>query len=256
MHHIGPMTSVASKSVRSDPAFAVDSDALPPSGASATPPGAGAQRSVHALRDGLELEDEILPDGDAADSSIDSASLTTLIHGAGRGNPLAWKGLVARFDGMIAAIGRRYGLSPCDVNELQQTTWLRLVENVERIERPESVGGWLATTARRESLRLLNRAARFRLGADQLLDNMPDHQSPEVDARPLAEERSAALQAAWAKMKPRCRELLSLLLADDSTDYKTLSHLLDMPVGSIGPTRGRCLEHLRHLVADEEIINV
>ena len=67
---------------------------------------------------------------------------------------------MARFSGMIAATGRRYRLSPADVCELQQTTWLRLVENLHRIEQPERIGGWLATTARRESLRLLQRAAR------------------------------------------------------------------------------------------------
>ena len=170
---------------------------------------------------------------------------------ASGGDARAWEELVARFGGMIAATGRRYRLSAADVAELQQTTWLRLVENLHRIEQPERVGGWLATTARRESLQLLRRAAKYHGGADQMLANMPDRHLPEPDARPIAAERDVVLKAAWDQLKPRCQELLSLLIADDPMGYKDLSQLLQMPVGSIGPTRARCLDHLRRLVAEE-----
>lgn len=174
-----------------------------------------------------------------------------LVRLAADGDQRAWRELVSRFSGMIAAVGRRYGLSPADVNELQQTTWLRLVEHCRRIEHPERVGGWLATTARRESLQLLKRASRYTTGADELLSNLPNNHAPELDAGPLAEERNVVLRAAWGKLKPRCRELLSRLLADEGIAYKDLSELLRMPVGSIGPTRMRCLEHLRRLVAED-----
>ena len=157
---------------------------------------------------------------------------------------------MARFSGMIAATGRRYRLSPADVSELQQTTWLRLVENLHRIEQPERVGGWLATTARRESLALLRRASKYRSGADQMLANMADKHLPEPDARPIAEERNVVVRAAWEQLRPRCQELLSLLIEDDPMGYKDLSKLLDMPVGSIGPTRSRCLEYLRRNVEE------
>ena len=170
---------------------------------------------------------------------------------ARKGDPGAWEELVARFGGMIAATGRRYRLGAPDVAELQQTTWLRLVENLHRIEQPERVGGWLATTARRESLQLLKRAAKYHGGADEMLANMPDRHLPEPDARPIAEERDVVLRAAWGRLKPRCHELLSLLMTDDPLGYKDLSALLQMPVGSIGPTRQRCLEHLRKLVEEE-----
>ena len=180
-----------------------------------------------------------------------SASVADLVGQAGTGCPRAWEELVSRFGGMIAATGRRYRLSPSDVAELQQTTWLRLVENLHRVEQPERVGGWLATTARRESLHLLRRSAKYRSGADQMLENMPDRHLPEPDARPIAQERDVVLRAAWDQLKPRCQQLLSLLIADDAPGYKDLSKLLQMPVGSIGPTRGRCLEHLRKLVAEQ-----
>ena len=184
-------------------------------------------------------------------SSLRSVTVATLVEKARQSDAGAWEELVTRFGGMIAATGRRYRLTPSDVSELQQTTWLRLVENLHRIEQPERVGGWLATTARRESLQLLRRAGKYHSGADQMLANMPDKHLPEPDARPIAEERETVLRAGWGRLKPRCQELLSLLISDDPVGYKDLSKLLQMPVGSIGPTWARCLEHLRRLVEEE-----
>jgi RNA polymerase sigma factor (sigma-70 family) len=182
--------------------------------------------------------------------SLQSVSVATLVERAREADQGAWEELVARFGGMIAATGRRYRLTPSDVSELQQITWLRLVENLHRIEQPERLGGWLATTARRESLQLLRRAAKYRSGADQMLANMADQRLPDPDARPIAEERDVVIRAAWERLRPRCQALLSQLMKDDPMGYKDLSKLMNMPVGSIGPTRARCLEHLRSLVED------
>ena len=184
-------------------------------------------------------------------TSMCDATVANLVAKAGEGCPRAWEELVARFGGMIAATGRRYRLSAPDVAELQQTTWLRLLENLHRIEQPERVGGWLATTARRESLQLLKRASRYHSGADQMLANMPDRHLPDPDSRPIAQEVEAVVRRAWARLNPRSQRLLSLLVTDEPMGYKDLSRLLQMPVGSIGPTRARCLEKLRRLVAEE-----
>ena len=89
------------------------------------------------------------------------------------------------------------------------------------------------------------------VGANREPDILADRHLPEPDARPIAEEREAVLGAAWGRLRPRCQELLSLLMTDDPLGYKDLSALLQMPVGSIGPTRQRCLEHLRRLVEEE-----
>lgn len=209
-----------------------------------------AAASSAATRVPSEPEADRAHDGVAA-TSLRSATVAALVEKAREGDAGAWEELVARFGGMIAATGRRYRLRPSDVSELQQTTWLRLVENLHRIEQPERVGGWLATTARRESLQLLRRAAKYHSGADQMLANMPDKHLPDPDARPIAQEREVVIRAAWGRLKPRCQELLSLLMTDDPLGYKDLSKLLAMPVGSIGPTRARCLEHLRRLVEEE-----
>jgi RNA polymerase sigma factor (sigma-70 family) len=186
-------------------------------------------------------------------ASLQSASIPDLVEEAKGANPQAWTELVSRFGMMIAATGRRYRLTPADVAELQQTTWLRLVENIHRVEQPERLGGWLATTARRESLHLLRRSSRYCSGADQMLANMPDTHLPEPDARPIAGEREIVLRSAWEKLQPRCQEILSRLVADEPVGYKDLSSLLQMPVGSIGPTRARCLQHLRRLVEEEGV---
>jgi RNA polymerase sigma factor (sigma-70 family) len=225
--------------------------------ATGSPSGLGTGPAVAALGSATGLISEPLTEEplEGPDArlgvSLRSAPVAALVEKAREGDGGAWEELVARFGGMIAATGRRYRLTPSDVAELQQTTWLRLVENLHRIEQPERVGGWLATTARRESLQLLRRAAKYHAGADQMLANMPDRHLPDPDARPIAEEREIVLRAAWGRLKPRCQELLSLLMTDDPLGYKDLSRLLVMPVGSIGPTRARCLEHLRRLVEEE-----
>lgn len=187
-------------------------------------------------------------------SHVDASSVATLVHAAGDGDQDAWRELVRRFEGMIASVGRRYGLSQADIGELQQTTWLRLVENLHRLKQPERVGGWLATTASRQSLQLAKRASRYSSGADYVLANLPDPNHPfEIELSPDTAE-CRALQQAWGRLKPRCRTLLSLLMAEeDVVGYKELSQLLNMPIGSIGPTRARCLEHLRHLLGEEGI---
>lgn len=184
-------------------------------------------------------------------TSHDQTSVANLVEGAAGGEKWAWEELVSRFGGLIASVGWRHGLSAADVGELQQTTWLRLVENIDRIRQPERVGGWLATTARRESLQILRRAGRYTTGSEELLASLPNEDQDEPDAGPVGEEQAAAVQAAWQRLKPRCRNLLSLLITDEAMPYRDLSALLDMPIGSIGPTRARCLEHLRRLVAEE-----
>jgi RNA polymerase sigma factor (sigma-70 family) len=189
-----------------------------------------------------------------ARSEIATCSVATLVLAAGDGNQEAWAELVRRFEGMIASVGRRYGLSQADIGELQQTTWLRLVENIHRLKQPERVGGWLATTASRQSLQLAKRSSRYSSGADHVLANLPDTSQPfDLELAPDSAE-CRALQRAWDQLKPRCRTLLSLLMAEEGVvGYKELSQLLDMPIGSIGPTRARCLDHLRHLLAEEGV---
>jgi RNA polymerase sigma factor (sigma-70 family) len=166
-----------------------------------------------------------------------------IVRAAAAGDQRAWDSLVERFTGLIHAVARAHRLSPHDAGEVTQTTWLRLVEHLDRIDNPERVGAWLATTARNESLRTLRLAARQVLAPSDLL---PDEGADaRLDAQLLASERDRALWEAFGAMPERCQTLLRVLVADPAPSYEEISEALGMPIGSIGPTRARCLAHLR-----------
>lgn len=174
-----------------------------------------------------------------------------LLRRADAGEQAAWDALVMRYTNLLWSVGRAHRLSAADAADVVQTTWLRLVEHLGRIEDPERLPGWLATTARRECLRTLRRAGREPLGTgdDAALDVIDDHAEP-LDAKLIADERDAALWACFERLSERCRVLLRILVATPPPAYADVAAALGMPIGSIGPTRGRCLERLRSL-ADE-----
>jgi RNA polymerase sigma factor (sigma-70 family) len=170
-------------------------------------------------------------------------NVSALVGAAAAGDQHAWNALVARFDGLVWAVARAHRLSGADAADVVQTTWLRLVEHLERLDDPERVGAWLATTARRESFKALKRAARQ-------VPTAPDEVPvPAIDGRLdaglLATERDQALWHAFAGLDPECQALLRMLVADPTPSYDEISEALGRPIGSIGPTRARCLEKLR-----------
>jgi RNA polymerase sigma factor (sigma-70 family) len=124
-----------------------------------------------------------------------------------------------------------------------QTTWLRLVEHLGGLQDPERVGAWLATTARREALRALRHSAR-----QTPTEELPETPTDEhLGAALLEAERDQALWKAFGGLSERCQTLLRILVSDPPPSYDEVSGALDMPIGSIGPTRARCLERLRGL---------
>jgi RNA polymerase sigma factor (sigma-70 family) len=166
-----------------------------------------------------------------------------LVRAAACGDERSWNALVDRYSGLVWAIARNHRLSASDCDEVFQTTWLRLVEHAGRLQDPAKVGGWLATTARHESLRLLRRSGRQIPMGDELPE--PACQAPAPDADMLRSERDQALWDAFARLPERDQALLRLLTADPAPSYEEIGAALDMPIGSIGPTRARCLERLR-----------
>jgi RNA polymerase sigma factor (sigma-70 family) len=183
--------------------------------------------------------------------SFQDGDLDFLVAEARAGSSAAWEVLVNRFSGLAAAMARRCRLSDADVAEVCQTTWLRLVENLDRIEQPERIGAWLATTSRRESLRI---ATRNTVAVSSIEEMDPaDDQSDPPDAAILREEQVWAIRVAAEQLSPKCRRLLGLLMSDDDLPYKRIAEQLDMPIGSIGPTRGRCLEQLRQILEEMEL---
>ncbi len=167
------------------------------------------------------------------------ARLVTL---AADGDTGAWADLVEEFGGMVWSIARAQGLSGADAEDAAQATWLRLVENLDRIHDPTRVGGWLATTARRECLTVIRRSRRVRPCGDDLPDLPSDE--PAAVERLIDEERDVAVREALARLAPRDRALLRMLAAEPAPSYDEIGAALGMAVGSIGPTRARALDRL------------
>ncbi len=166
-----------------------------------------------------------------------------LLQLAAAGDRAAWSTLVERYEGLLWAIARSHRLDEPSASDVVQTTWLRLVEHIDRLRNPEALAGWLAATARNECLRVLRHQSR-QVPTDD--DSMPVDSVPPVDdARLLERERDAELWRAFATLPARCQSLLRMLALDPAPSYEEIGAALGMAIGSIGPTRGRCLESLR-----------
>lgn len=172
-------------------------------------------------------------------------SLEDLLRSAALGDEEAWNAIVDRFQNLVWATARAHRLSRDDAADVAQTTWLRLVENLDRIREPERVGAWLATTARRECLRHIRLHAR-ELPTDEA-DVFESESGDEPVLAMLTSERESGLWRAFARLSERCQALLRLLVSQDDPSYEEIGAALDIPVGAIGPTRMRCLEKLRSL---------
>jgi RNA polymerase sigma factor (sigma-70 family) len=180
-------------------------------------------------------------------------SVADLVRSAADGDSDAWNEIVRRFSAMVWAVARGHRLSAADAADVSQTTWLRLVEHLDRIEHPERIGAWLATTARHESLRVLRVASRQIPSSDDVSFEaaLPTMDSPERAL--VTAERDRELWELISQLPTRCQLILQLLSGDEPLSYAELGAVLDMPVGSIGPTRQRCLEHLRRETASRGI---
>jgi RNA polymerase sigma factor (sigma-70 family) len=180
---------------------------------------------------------------DAGDSGV-----ALLVRRATEGDRWAWERLVDQYARLIWAITRDFKLAESDAADVFQATWLRLLEHIDRLEQPARVGSWLAATARNECLRSMAARKRVMLVQDDatLKDDVTGES--EVDERLLAEESAQAVRDALSCLPGKWRRLVELLMADPPASYAEISDQLDLPVGSIGPTRGRCLERLRVLL--------
>jgi RNA polymerase sigma factor (sigma-70 family) len=176
-------------------------------------------------------------------SGLPNPSTADLLAAALRGEQAAWDGLVERYGRLVWAVARGYELSAADAADLSQTVWLRLVEHLDAIKEPERLGSWLATTARREGIRLLRRRSLEIPDEHQQEQSDQGKDGPEETA--MAADEHAQLRAALERLPERCRKLLRVIAASDEANYSEVAAALDMPVGSIGPTRSRCLERLR-----------
>jgi RNA polymerase sigma factor (sigma-70 family) len=171
--------------------------------------------------------------------------LRSLLAAASKGDQTAWDTIVNEFSSLLWSIARSFRLDPRDAADVVQITWLRLVENLDRIKEPEALPAWLAITTRRECMQLIRRANRQQLTRNiEPLEDMPDP-APPVDHTLLTDERDVALWHKVTQLGEACFRLLRVLMAAPPPSYKEAAAALGVPVGSIGPTRQRCLKRLR-----------
>lgn len=176
----------------------------------------------------------------------DDPVVIDLVTRARNGEEQAWDALVERYAPLIWCICRRHQLGGADAEDVGQSVWAQVLDQMGKIRESAALPGWLATTTRRECLRVL-RAAPGPVSAVQMLDaeNMPDEQADAAEQELLVAERHAALREAFSHLPPRCQRLVTMLIADPPVSYAEISARLGIPVGSIGPKRGRCLARLR-----------
>lgn len=181
---------------------------------------------------------------------LDADQVAVLVRSASQGHQPSWDALVEEYSGLIWAITRSFHLTSSEAADVSQTTWLRLCENVDRLREPGAVGAWLATTARRECAAVRSRSRSVVLLED--MSRVGDYLELEdaAEAGVLHEEAVASVRNALAHLPDRTRTMLTMLMQDEPLSYEQVACALNVPIGSIGPTRGRALRRLRRILED------
>jgi RNA polymerase sigma factor (sigma-70 family) len=172
--------------------------------------------------------------------------LVRLIESACQGQQRGWDGLVDRFIPLVQSVIRRYGFQVQDAEDVNQTVWLKLLEHLNGIRNPEALPGWIVTTTRNECVNVIRRSHQSVYIEDWNPHlQMTQAVAPDCIEMISQEERRCALRCGFAELPDIHRSLLLLLIEDPPPSYGEISVRLDMPIGSIGPTRARALDRLR-----------
>lgn len=191
--------------------------------------------TMQQVREDVRQDESAWPQVDVAD----------LLVRARQGESAAWEEIVRRYSSVVFATVRSFRLQDADVFDAVQMTWLRLAENSHRVQFPERLAGWLATTARRECLHILRQQAKQTPApTDTVAENVVD---PGVGPEQRVIDRDTA-QTLWslvAELSPLRRTLLRALFTDNPRPYTEVARTAGIPAGGIGPTRARALQQLR-----------
>ena len=178
-----------------------------------------------------------------------SAQDHELINACLAGDEKAWAVLIQRYRRLIYTIPLRFGMPPAAAEEIFQEVSLILLQKLHTLQDQTRLSAWLVTVTRRACMKHWRQ-----LPASASLDDLvgqPLGNDKDLDEEMLILERRHTLQQALERLDERCRQLLeALFLTDNPPSYQQLAHSLDMPEGSIGPTRARCLQKLRRIVAE------
>ncbi|MEV6630467.1 sigma-70 family RNA polymerase sigma factor [Actinoplanes sp. NPDC051470] len=183
--------------------------------------------------------------------TIAETSVTALLTRASAGDQGAWRTLISRYDVLLWAVARSFRLSHAQAADIVQTTWMLLVEHKDRIRDPERLPAWLSRTARNLCIAAVHRNARELPLIEDMRRQAPDD-DPEQQA--VRAEHRAMIRRALARLPERDRRLLELLV-NPAVDYAYISKAMDMPIGSIGPTRQRALRRLREELRAGDLVD-
>jgi RNA polymerase sigma factor (sigma-70 family) len=179
-----------------------------------------------------------------------AARMTALMSAARQGSDDAVGEIVTEFSPLLWHVARAAGLSPGDAQDVLQTVWMRLIEHLDDIRTPTALAGWLVVTTRREAWRV-RAAERKQIPTDQESFAELPVKGPGSEEQVIIEDQRRRLWAAIRQLSPRCQELLRIVAFVPRPDYAAVAAGLGMQIGSIGPTRGRCLAKLRALLAGD-----
>jgi len=198
----------------------------------------------------MTMATESRPEPGTADAEVVDDPVPGWVRAAAAGDARAWEQLVDRYAGLVWSICRAHRMSDEDAADVAQLTWLRLLENLDRIRDPRRLAGWLATTCRRECLASLRRSRSSVTVDNEHMDWLLGGVTA-ADQPVLAAEQYAALWQAFQRLSEWCQRVLRALVVDaedGAPSYRLVASQLQTPVGSLGPTRARCLGQLRKLL--------
>jgi DNA-directed RNA polymerase specialized sigma24 family protein len=176
----------------------------------------------------------------------DDLLVTDLVARAGNGEKQAWDALVERYSPLIWPVCRRRRLGDADARAAGHSVWRQLVRHLDEVQDPGALAGWLAVTTWRECGNARPAAEGPQIGGELAGTRRESgHQARTAGQERLAAERHAALREAFSRLSPCCQRLLTLLIDEPSMPDTEISARLGIPVGSIGPARGRCPDNLR-----------
>jgi RNA polymerase sigma factor (sigma-70 family) len=178
-------------------------------------------------------------------SSCTDDELIGMIRAGGATREAAWSDMLRRHTPKMYGVARSFDIDQATAEDLVQTAWLRFLERSDQLRDTSSVGPWLCMIVRNEARRLVTR--RRTVPVADGWDARPADSAPPTAAL-IATEQAVALRSAFARLGDDCRQLLTLMLADPPLSYDEIAAALDRPRGSLGPSRQRCLEHLRRLL--------
>lgn len=177
---------------------------------------------------------------------MEAATHGELLRKAAAGDQTAWSELVDRFDQMVWSVARSFRLDDATAKDVSQTVWLKLIENISKINDPDRLPGWLATTCRREAIRVSKLRDRT-IPTDFEYDIEDD--APSLETMMVEDDEHRTLITAFGRLSEGCQQLLRLLTVEPALSYEEISEAIDKPVGSLGPTRSRCIERLKSVMA-------